>query len=352
MQSSFRSAALPAMRLAVCTILGLSFAASATAGAQAQLTVGADARARAGGPVVANVVAGARVTVGTQSGALTAVTFEGWVDAARLGGARDSFPASVSGRLTLRMRAQPNAQAPVVAVLQPGAGVHNLGRQGTWARVRRTAWVPTSALGRVAAESPAAKAPVAPQRAAQPAATPTTPAGPAAGRSGAARAVVAPTGTRLLDLPVGTAIGGLTPGTSVEIVGRQSGWVRVRADGWVPEKDLMDAGAAAAGRVSAADLRADPQGMKGKVLQWDVEVMSLQIADPLRADLNRDEPYLLVRGPRGENAIIYLAVPPALLEEARAISPLTWVTVSARVRTGRSAPAGTPILDLLAFVSR
>lgn len=324
------------------------------------MTVGADARSRPGGPVVANVMAGARVTVGAASGGLTAVTFEGWVDAARLGGARDSFPASVSGQLTLRLRAQPSTQGEVVAVLQPGAGVHNLGRQGTWARVRRTAWIPTSAVARATTAAAAAKA-AAPATQAPAAATtapttgtaePAAPAGPAAGRSAAARAVVSPSGTRLLDLPVGNAIGGLTPGTSVEVIARQSGWVRVRADGWVPEKDIMEAGTAAAGRVSAADLRADPQGMKGRVLQWDVEVMSLQVADPLRVDLRRDEPYLLVRGPRGENAIMYLAVPPALVEEARAIAPLTWVTVSARVRTGRSEPAGTPILDLIAFVSR
>jgi len=81
-------------------------------------------------------------------------------------------------------------------------------------------------------------------------------------------------------------------------------------------------------------------------------VMALQLADPLRSDLARDEPYLLARGPGDENAVLYLAVPGRLLPDARAIAPMTKVTVTARVRNGRSQPAGTPILDLLSIVAR
>ena len=104
--------------------------------------------------------------------------------------------------------------------------------------------------------------------------------------------------------------------------------------------------------MTAADLRADPQGMKGRVVQWDVEVMSLQIADPLRIELGRDEPYLLARGPGEENAILYLAVPGTLLNEARALAPLAKVSITARVRSGRSEPSGSPILELLSIAKR
>jgi hypothetical protein len=222
--------------------------------------------------------------------------------------------------------------------------------------VRRTAWIATSALQKAAPS--VAKVAAPPPAAAAPAQSATATAKPAASDSaptaagGRATAVIASTGTRMRDLPVGRVTGGITGGSAVEIVARQYGWVRVRTEGWVPEKDVVTSEAAAAPTVSAADLRADPQGMKGHVVQWDVEIMSLQLADPLRVELARDEPYLLARGPGQENAVLYLAVPSTLLAEARALGPLAKVSITARVRSGRSEPAGTPILDLLSIAKR
>jgi hypothetical protein len=99
-------------------------------------------------------------------------------------------------------------------------------------------------------------------------------------------------------------------------------------------------------------LRADPAGAHGKLVRWEVQVLSLQTADALRKDLAPDEPYLLARGPGHENAILYLAVPPSLLAAARSIRALTTVTVTARVRNGRSEPVGVPILDMLSIDAR
>jgi SH3-like domain-containing protein len=318
--------------------------AARSAGAQTELSVTADVRARPGGPLVASLMPGMRLTIGNASGGETQVTFEGWVDANRLGARRDSFPASVSGRLTLRLRSTPSQRGTVIGVLQPGAGVHTGERQGTWVRVRRTAWVASSVIGGRGAAVAAAPAPAA---SAVQAAPPVQ--GPAA-RSG--NAFVASSGARFRDLPVGRTIGGLTAGSTVEIIARQSGWVRVRADGWVPEGEVVARDSAARPDVTAADLRADPRGMRGRIVQWEVEVMSLQIADPLRVELARDEPYLLARGPGTENAILYLAVPQSLLPEARALSPLAKVHVTARVRSARSEPAGTPVLDILSIGKR
>jgi hypothetical protein len=147
-------------------------------------------------------------------------------------------------------------------------------------------------------------------------------------------------------------LGGISSGSTVEIMARQLGWVRVRADGWIAERDLVSGEQVAPPDVTAADLRADPLGMKGRVVQWDVEVMSLQIADPLRVELARDEPYLLARGPGEENALLYLTVPATMLADARALPPLAKIRITARIRSGRSEPAGTPILDLLSIAKR
>ena len=65
-------------------------------------------------------------------------------------------------------------------------------------------------------------------------------------------------------------------------------------------------------------------------------------------------PYLLARGPDRENALLYLAVPAELLSTVRPIAagaPAP-VTITARVRDGRSDPVGVPILDIVSIARR
>jgi hypothetical protein len=83
-----------------------------------------------------------------------------------------------------------------------------------------------------------------------------------------------------------------------------------------------------------------------------VQAIAVQSADPLRKGLAPDEPYLLARGPGSESSLLYLALPPALVASARALQPLAYVMVLARVRQGRSDPSGVPILDVLRIVPR
>ena len=149
--------------------------------------------------------------------------------------------------------------------------------------------------------------------------------------------------------PDGPVIGSIVlPGTVLPMA-RERGWVRVRMEGWVKEADLLPVDSSLRTSLSAADLRADPEGSKGKLVRWKVEVLAFQKADALRRDLNTGEPYLLARGPAGENAMLYLALPPALVNDAKAIVPLTVIQITARVRTGRSAPTNVPILDIEAI---
>ena len=144
---------------------------------------------------------------------------------------------------------------------------------------------------------------------------------------------------------IGTVVG---PGTVLPMA-RDRGWVRVRMEGWVKESELLPMDSSLRTSLSAADLRADPVGSKGKLIRWKVEVLAFQRADALRHDLSTGEPYLLARGPAGENAMLYLALPQALVSDAKAIVPLTIVQITARVRTGRSAPTNVPILDVEAI---
>jgi hypothetical protein len=166
-----------------------------------------------------------------------------------------------------------------------------------------------------------------------------------------AATVVAPKGSTLRAAPDARALAVLQSGATMTPLARERGWVRVRIEGWVPEREVVPADSALRTPLSAADLRADPAATRGKVVRWDVEVLSLQTADPLRRDFAQDEPYLLVRGPGSENAIVYLAVPPSLLATAKALASHTTphALVTARVRNGKSEPLGVPILDLLSL---
>jgi hypothetical protein len=149
--------------------------------------------------------------------------------------------------------------------------------------------------------------------------------------------------------PNGLAVGQIGAGSYVVPLARSRGWVRVRSEVWVPERDVVPADSTYGAALSAADLRADPEGTRGKTVRWEVQVLALQYADPLRRDLAKDEPYFLAKGPGAEDQLLYLAIPPSLLAEARSTQALTRLLVTARVRTGRSQPVGIPILDILSF---
>jgi hypothetical protein len=142
-----------------------------------------------------------------------------------------------------------------------------------------------------------------------------------------------------------TTIGQVTRGSSVEVLARDRGWVRVRLEGWVREADLIVADTSLR-PLSAADIRSDPAAAQGKLVRWQVQAISLQTADALRTGLNPGEPYLLALGPGVEKTLVYLAVPPGLVSTARSLKAMADVVVVARIRNGKSEPAGVPVLDL------
>ncbi|MGI8618266.1 MAG: hypothetical protein ACR2L6_04140 [Gemmatimonadaceae bacterium] len=149
--------------------------------------------------------------------------------------------------------------------------------------------------------------------------------------------------------PAGKPIARADTGVRLEVLARDRNWLRVRIDGWVLATDVVPADSGGLTRMSAADLRADSAGARGKLVRWEVEFVSLHTADPLRKGLVDGEPYMLVQGPGDERSLLYVAVPPSLIGMARAVPPLARLTIVARVRYGRSDPVGVPVLDLQAL---
>ena len=218
--------------------------------------------------------------------------------------------------------------------MELGALLTHVGERGGWTQVRRVAWIRNTSLQRGPSGAPAP-----PARDLPPASKSARPLDVSAQR--------AVRSTTLRVAPGGDERATLRAGTSVETLAREGGWARVRVEGWVPERDLILADSSAEPGLSAADLRSSPAAYRGKVVRWEVQVISLQHADALRKGLASEEPYLLARGPGTESAMLYLAIPPSLVEQARGLPQLSNVLITARVREGRSEPIGVPILDLI-----
>lgn len=313
--------------------------------AQTALVADASVRSPAGGGVVATLKQGTTVTVGAARNDERFVTFSGWMDGSKLGGARDSFPVQLTGQIAMRLRSAPSMRGAILGEIRPGAGLHTMSRQGSWVNVRRGGWVSSTSLPAGAAKG-AAAAKAAPSVTPAPRQTADSPAVVEAVPDGAMRVVRT---TVVRSSPNGGVVGQIAAGTVVMPLARARGWVRVRTEVWVQERDVVPADALFGASLSAADLRADPEGTRGKTVRWEVQVLALQYADPLRHDLAIDEPYFLAKGPGSEDQLLYLAIPPSLLSEAKSVQPLTRLLITARVRTGRSQPVGIPILDILSL---
>ena len=305
-----------------------------------------------GGRAVATVRKGAAIATGAPRGAYAQATLDGWIAAALLGASRDSFALTVKAGGAVRLRAAADPQAPVVADLRGGMGLNEVGRQGAWVHVRRTGWLLSAAVSSApAGVSTAAGASATQQATPTPAAAPAVgPSAPDTSRNGL---VLTPIGaTSLAASPAGERIGSLGTGARAVVSARERGWVRVRVEGWVREADLSVADTALRGALSAADLRADPAAVAGRLVHWEVQVLAHQVGDPLRKGLADQEPYLLAQGPIGENALLYLAIPAPLASTAREIPDLGRAIITARVRVGKSEPVGIPVLELLTIVGR
>jgi hypothetical protein len=339
------------------------------------------------GKAIGSIHPGTPVRVLETRGAYAKVTIDGFVERARLSAQRGNSSPRVGNRAAV-VRVRGATRATSVASLDAGTTVAVAAGSAPagWAKVSRDGWILKSSLdraatetgrstgaerrtasakssssarkasgGEVAASAPAPKSSAQPSRGAQTAgsihtgATSTAPA--AAGAVGDSTLI--PMGNvALRAAPDAKPIATLAQGTTLTPLARDRGWVRVRLEGWVPERDVAPADTSIRMGVSAADLRADPVGSRGKVVRWSVQILAKQKADVLRKDLRPDETYLLARGPYEENALLYLVVPPSLMVTAKSIPELSQAMITARVRTGRSDLVGVPILDLLTITAR
>ena len=297
--------------------------------------------------------AGGALKTGAVKGSWTAITIEGYLHQSVVSARRNALTVNAPSGAALRASAKPDAQ--IIAVVEDNAAMDKLSTSGEWYHVKRDAWMKTSEIkeAKAAPPPPPPKPATVASRASAPAPAPAPTPSPARGDAGAASGDFAAAHPLVLRAaPDGTPAGTADSAARVHIIARDHGWARVEMDGWVRESELVPVDSSSVSAVSAADLRSDPDRYKGSTVRWVVQAISVQAADPLRKGLAPDEPYLLARGPGSESSLLYLALPPALVAGARALQPLSYIMVLARVRLGRSDPSGVPILDVLRIVPR
>jgi hypothetical protein len=297
---------------------------------------------------LATVFEGAVLDLESRQGRWVRGTIDGWIWSPSVSATdRDGFDLIVSNPGGENLRESPAGDARRVARLLRGMLLDLVERQGNWTHVRRTAWVWAESTVAVGGESPPPERSPArdPQEQSDDAEAP--PVQPAQLPD---RIVVSSENVRLHVSPEGDTLASLMPEADLEVLARQGSWARVRLEGWVWVPSTLPADSmAATGGLTPADVAANPEQYRGRQVRWRLQFVSVEQAEPAREDFYEGEPFLLTRSVDSEQGFVYVAVPPELLAEANGLRPLQMIEVLGRVRTGRSALMGVPVLDLIAL---
>lgn len=288
---------------------------------------------------LATLLRGADVRVAETRGRWLRGSIEGWIWNESVETTdRDGFDLIVSKSEGENLREAPEGTARRVAILMRGMLLDSLETRGPWTRVSREAWIWSESTASV--EGPATEATTGPS-------DPPTRPQPAAPMSD--RLVVGSDAAGLLLSPDGDTTAVLGEGTDLTVLARRGGWTRVRVEGWIWEPSVLPPDSASDETLTLEVLRANPQQYRGRRIEWTVQFVALQAAEAIRTDFYEGEPYFLARPPGASRGNLYVAVPPELLPAVEELSALQTVDIVARIRTGRSALMGVPILDLTAL---
>ena len=273
------------------------------------------------------------------------VFVDGWIFGASVGPTpRAGFDLAVTRAPEENLRAAPGGA--LVARLAQGFLLTKLEDNGRWVHVRRAGWVKRAAVAPAAetAGTRTAAADTGDAGLAGPGALDTVGTAPLdPNRARSARRTV------VYRAPDGPPAGSFTPATPLKVLSRSGEWARVQFEGWVKAADLETAPPGVLVGVSAAELRADPQRFVGQTLRWTLQFIALQQADELRPEVPLGATYMLARGPLPEHSFVYVVVPDAKKGPLAGLTPLAMVTVTGRVRAGRSRFLGNPVLDLVSL---
>jgi len=338
---------LPACVIAVSLLLTLPLQA------QDQSEISSDTRLRKepdGTPLV-SLPAGTEVEAGEARGNWHEVEVEGWIfTSSTAPTSRDGFDLVVTASGGENIRESPNGQ--VIGRARNGALFRKLETQGTWTHVSRAGWVPRTAVS-TSTDSRTGEEPVAaadtPSVAQTPAAVAPTTSAASSKSADSDRAAVSRE-TPLYATPQGGPYASLKTGAPARVLGRSGEWARVQLEGWVREADLEEAAGGALTGITAADVRSDPGRYVGKMLEWRLQLISVQTADELRTEMSKGQSYLLTRGPLPEPGFVYVTVTPSQAAEFRTMPALQELTLRVIIKAARTKYLATPVVEYVGRV--
>src|SRR5690606_16226985 len=227
-----------------------------------------------GGTMLGRVLRGAAVTFGATRDGWRETTLVGWIASSSLrNDSRDGFDVAVSLAAGAQVHTTPSDNAPVRATAVAGALFDRVEVRGGWVQVKRTAWIPASAVGEPVTDEGQQQATVGPPPAAgqqdegarrAASGAPTVMPATAMQASDSARPVLAP-GSEFSATRAGDPIGRIEAALPIEVTERRDGWSRVQIDVWVPDASLSQGVAVGP---TGAELRADPDRYVGHTVEW------------------------------------------------------------------------------------
>ena len=331
------------LRLPACVIACLLLAAPVRAQEEQPLSAPADLQREPDGTPLVSLPAGAPVVPGRPRGDWHQVTVEGWISTSSTSPTRrDGFDLIVTPDRGENLRRAPNG--PVVGRVREGTLLKRVGVNGRWTRVKRAGWVPRRAI----------RSAVRPQAQGKPPQARTAggaPPAPTVEGSDSEERVETARETGLSAVPEGGALATLPGGTPARVVSRSNGWTRVQLEGWVKDADLKVSEGGALVGVTAAEVRASPDRFVGQTIDWRLQLIAVQTADELRAEMPAGQPYLLTRGPLPEPGFVYVTIPASRVAKFRALPPLSELVLRVIVRAARSRYLTTPVTELVSVVS-
>lgn len=339
-QSSLGLPVLPPSRVLLATLL-FATAGASHAVAQGRYRLATDENLRvepnADATLLARVNAQTEVRGGEERDGWVRVTVEGWIWAQSTRAGNRGFDLAVSSSGGENLRAEPNGR--VLARLQLGTLLEEVGRRGGWIQVRRSAWMWGRSLTAITPSAAPGSS----------GATSLGPPGPSVPGAASLDRQALPPGTRLLANPDGDTVGVLGARAPARVLARTNGWARVLVEAWVRENALVPGDDSVLSGITAAEVRGSGGTYVGRTLRWTVELIAVQTADELRRDIPTGARFLLARGPLPEVGFVYVMLTPQQASTIQQLPPLTRLTILGRVRVPRSSYLGNPVLDLVGF---